>query len=326
MLLVLASDRRVCGHYTNPVKSPITVKMNDSLPAKPVAPEPSDCCGTGCCPCVHDIYEQDIKRWKELCQNLQNCEVEEDSSQKVVYPDRWTDFEIVQIDAISPTCFRYVFKLKENQCLGLSIGQHVIIKQMKNDRPISRQYTPVSDVNKKGSFEILIKIYTKGKITQIIKDWKVGDTIPMRGPFGNFTYKANTFKRVLMLAAGTGIAPLYQVIKGVVQEEEDETCITLFYASKCFSEILLREELLSLCQYWNVQVFHYLSEEEELSKRKYNENVINKRLSKDDVSKELIKGPIASTLVLICGTKSFDKDMINASKNANIDDENIFKF
>ena len=32
------------------------------LPERPVEPDPSDCCGSGCTPCVFDIYEVDLKR------------------------------------------------------------------------------------------------------------------------------------------------------------------------------------------------------------------------------------------------------------------------
>lgn len=42
-----------------------------SLPCPPLKPEDSDCCGSGCVPCVFDIYEQDLKIWKQECQKLQ---------------------------------------------------------------------------------------------------------------------------------------------------------------------------------------------------------------------------------------------------------------
>lgn len=42
-----------------------------SLPCPPLKPEDRDCCGSGCVPCVFDIYEQDLKIWKQECQKLQ---------------------------------------------------------------------------------------------------------------------------------------------------------------------------------------------------------------------------------------------------------------
>lgn len=34
------------------------------LPPRPVAPEPSDCCGGGCARCVFDLYEEELQRWE----------------------------------------------------------------------------------------------------------------------------------------------------------------------------------------------------------------------------------------------------------------------
>lgn len=39
-------------------------------PKKPVYPTNEDCCGSGCVPCVYDIYEKDFTKWKEYQQKL----------------------------------------------------------------------------------------------------------------------------------------------------------------------------------------------------------------------------------------------------------------
>lgn len=302
-----------------------TADIEDLLPPKPQAPQPRDCCGSGCCPCVHDIYEEDLRRWKKQCKRIREGG-QEVPVEGAVQQDKWKDFEIVKIKEISPNCFCYTFKLQEGQSLGLKIGQHVIVKQKKNERNVIRQYTPISDISERGSFDVFIKIYPNGKITQLIKNWKVGDNIPWRGPFGNFSYKTNSYKRVLMLAAGTGIAPMYQIIKAIVDNDQDETFIKLFYSSKSISNILLREELLTLCQFWNFTMTHYLSEEDNSQMKKYNETVLFRKLTKDDIKNELLQAPVESTLVLVCGTRSFDKDMVNAAKDAQVPNKNIFKF
>jgi len=38
---------------------------HDPKPQPPVAPEASDCCGEGCVPCIHDIHEQAVERYRE---------------------------------------------------------------------------------------------------------------------------------------------------------------------------------------------------------------------------------------------------------------------
>jgi hypothetical protein len=34
------------------------------LQLRPVEPLPSQCCGSGCSPCVFDLYHQDLARWE----------------------------------------------------------------------------------------------------------------------------------------------------------------------------------------------------------------------------------------------------------------------
>lgn len=34
------------------------------LQLRPVEPLPSQCCGSGCSPCVFDLYQQDLARWE----------------------------------------------------------------------------------------------------------------------------------------------------------------------------------------------------------------------------------------------------------------------
>lgn len=35
-----------------------------TLPPKPAAPEPGDCCGGGCARCVLDQHAEDLERWE----------------------------------------------------------------------------------------------------------------------------------------------------------------------------------------------------------------------------------------------------------------------
>ena len=40
---------------------------DNCISQKPTEPLPSDCCGSGCEPCVNDLYEADIKTWRKAC-------------------------------------------------------------------------------------------------------------------------------------------------------------------------------------------------------------------------------------------------------------------
>lgn len=63
-----------------------------------------------------------------------------------------------------------------------------------------------------------------------------------------------------MLAVGTGIAPMSQVIQGILNNEKDETFIHLLYGCHTYKDILMKTELDGWAGYWNFSVTYALSE------------------------------------------------------------------
>ena len=43
--------------------------MSD-YPKPPDEPDPDECCGRGCCPCIFDYYGDAMRRWKEAVRAL----------------------------------------------------------------------------------------------------------------------------------------------------------------------------------------------------------------------------------------------------------------
>ena len=62
-----------------------------------------------------------------------------------------------------------------------------------------------------------------------------------------------------MLAAGTGIAPMLQVVQGILSNEDDETLIHLVYSCRTYEEILMKHTLDEMKAYWNFSVLYVLS-------------------------------------------------------------------
>jgi len=70
-----------------------------------------------------------------------------------------------------------------------------------------------------------------------------GATIKVKGPKGQMRYTPNMVREIGMLAGGTGITPMLQIIRGIMKNPEDRTVVTLIYANVTESDILLREDL-----------------------------------------------------------------------------------
>ena len=41
------------------------------LPRKPVEPDPHECCGRGCDPCIYDYYAKALARWEKRVAEIQ---------------------------------------------------------------------------------------------------------------------------------------------------------------------------------------------------------------------------------------------------------------
>jgi len=73
----------------------------------------------------------------------------------------------------------------------------------------------------------------------------VGQTIRVKGPKGAFVYKPNMVRHFGMIAGGTGITPMLQIIRAIVRGRAtgDKTEVDLIFANVTPQDILLREDL-----------------------------------------------------------------------------------
>uniref|UniRef100_A0A5F8HDB3 NADH-cytochrome b5 reductase n=1 Tax=Monodelphis domestica TaxID=13616 RepID=A0A5F8HDB3_MONDO len=152
--------------------------------------------------------------------------------------------------------------------LGLPIGQHVYLSAKVNGNLVIRAYTPVSSDEVKGHVDLVIKVYYKnvhpkfpegGKMSQYLDNMKIGDTIDFRGPNGLLIYngqgklaikpdkksdsKMKFAKNLGMIAGGTGITPMLQLIRHITKDPNDHTKCSLIFANQTEEDILLKAEL-----------------------------------------------------------------------------------
>lgn len=85
-----------------------------------------------------------------------------------------------------------------------------------------------------------------GRVTEALYQLQVGDTVGLRGPFGNgFPLERFVDQDALMIAGGLGMAPLRALLKALLADERTGR-ITLLYGSREPEALLFREELVEL--------------------------------------------------------------------------------
>lgn len=118
-------------------------------------------------------------------------------------------------------------------------------------------------------------------------------------------YTPDMARHVGMLAGGTGITPMLQIIRAIVKNPNDKTKVDLIYANVSAKDILLRDELDSLAKKYPQQfnVLHFLSDPPE--KWEGGKGFVTK-----EAIEERFPKPADDIKILLCGPPP----MINAMK------------
>lgn len=157
-----------------------------------------------------------------------------------------------------------VFSVKldhDAQTLGLPTGQHLMIRLRDpvTREAIIRSYTPISQTTKKGYMDILVKLYFDtdskpgGKMSKALDAIPVGHYIDFKGPIGKFEYRGKgrcavnnverNIKKFYMICGGSGITPIYQVFRAVMQDKDDPTQCVVLDGNRLLEDILCKADL-----------------------------------------------------------------------------------
>lgn len=108
---------------------------------------------------------------------------------------------------------------------------------------VMRPYTPMSGPDAKGHMDLMIKVYPTGKMGNHISSLKIGDTLDFKGPILKRAYKPNQYDSIGMVAGGTGITPMLQVVDEVLANPADKTKVSLVFGNVSEADILLKKEI-----------------------------------------------------------------------------------
>jgi cytochrome-b5 reductase len=88
--------------------------------------------------------------------------------------------------------------------------------------------------------------YEKGNVSRHFSLLSLGNNIRVKGPKGNFEYTPGLTGALGMIAGGSGITPMYQIINAVLKNPADRTALSLIYANVNEEDILMKKELDAL--------------------------------------------------------------------------------
>lgn len=229
---------------------------------------------------------------------------------------------LVEKEEISHDTRKYRFGLPSAEhILGLPVGQHIHLSATINGELVIRSYTPVSSDDDKGFVDLVVKVYRKnvhpkfpdgGKMTQYLDEMKIGDKIAFRGPSGKLQYLGNgklsikklrkdppqivNVKKINMIAGGSGITPMLQLVTEVLKRTGDDTQLALLYANQSEQDILLRDDLDVLAAKHQEQFKAWYTVDRASESWKFSVGFVNDKMIQDNLFP-----PSADTITLMCG-------------------------
>ncbi len=166
----------------------------------------------------------------------------------------------------TPDCVSVSFHVPENlqETFSYTQGQNLTLRKMIGGAEQRRSYSICSSVADK-DLKVAIKKVENGVFStfanEVLKPGDVLDVMPPTGKFNTALDSVNK-KQYVAFAAGSGITPVFSIIKTTLQTEPGSEC-TLVYGNRNRGSIIFREQLEALKDTFinRFRIIHILSRE-----------------------------------------------------------------
>jgi cytochrome-b5 reductase len=88
--------------------------------------------------------------------------------------------------------------------------------------------------------------YENGPMSTHIHSLTPNQHLSFKGPIPKYEWTPNKHSHIGMVAGGTGITPMYQLIRTIFRNPEDKTKVTLVFGNLTEGDVLLRDELQAI--------------------------------------------------------------------------------
>lgn len=253
-----------------------------------------------------------------------------------MFTEEWSSAKLLSRVNINHDTRVLTFELPDStKPLNLPTCACILAKGGKGEdgEPVVRPYTPVSTNAMVGKFELMVKVYEKGLLSQYLDKVPVGEEVEFKHISFNVKLQYPFVKKNLgMLVGGTGITPMVQALHAILGTDSDDTKVSMLYGSRSQSDIICNDTL----QDWGkafpgrLAVEHVLSHEPDGSDWSGSRGFIGRELIEKSFAP-----PGDDVLIFICGPPPMyealcgprgEKEVGGLLKEMGYTDEMVYKF
>jgi propane monooxygenase reductase subunit len=125
-------------------------------------------------------------------------------------------------------------------------GQYVDIS-IPGDEEHHRSFSMANTSTSPDELEFMIKLYPGGRFSGLLADGaiKPGDELTVTGPFGVFTLRASSSRRLLFIGGGAGMAPILSLLRSLAESRSERDAI-YYYGARTEADLFHLDEIGAL--------------------------------------------------------------------------------
>jgi ferredoxin-NADP reductase len=207
----------------------------------------------------------------------------------------WRIGEVVETRPATPRTKSLILEVPGWE--GHKAGQHVDVRLTAEDGYQAQRSYSIASAPEDGRLEIVVERLDDGEVSPYLTDeLRVGDRLELRGPIGGwFTWEAREGGPLLLVAGGSGIAPLMAMIRHRAAANSDASC-RLLYSSRSREETIYAGELDRLAaEDGALEVIHTLTRSQPPGWTGYSRRIDREMLG------EVAPSPEERPLAFVCG-------------------------
>jgi propane monooxygenase reductase subunit len=157
-------------------------------------------------------------------------------------PIRTVTTRVEAVEPLTSDIRRLVLKVDEP--FDFKPGQYVDIHIPGSDDE-HRSFSMANTTS--GELEFMIKLYPGGRFSGLLADGaiKPGDELTVTGPYGVFTLRASSPRRLLFIGGGAGMAPILSLLRSLHDIGSDREA-TYYYGARSEADLFHLQELSGL--------------------------------------------------------------------------------
>jgi ferredoxin-NADP reductase len=184
--------------------------------------------------------------------------------------------------------------------LGHSAGQHVDVRLTAEDGYQAQRSYSIASAPEDAAVVLTVERLDDGEVSPyLVDELRPGDQLELRGPIGGyFVWEASLGGPLLLVAGGSGVAPLHSILRHH-RAIGSTVPVRLLYSARSLAEVIYREELLGSAVDGTVDIRFTLTREQPEGWDGYGRRIDHELLA------EVAWPPSTRPLIYACGPTTF---------------------